>query len=202
MKIAIYAIVLLLLAALIFIILSRLILKIRIYSSGLGLSVSIGRIKLFSYPPMKRKGRKKSAAKQRRERKTDIGGTINLLINMLGSIKNFMGDLTKNLVIEKFYMTVVTASENPALAAAEYGAVAAAIGAGLPFIEGNFPVKDKKINVSVDFSSVKPTMNLDLVLSVRMTHIIKASINFLANYLNVLKKSKKEKYQHSIADNR
>lgn len=202
MKIAIYISAAIILAILTFVLISKMIVKIRVYSDGIGISISVGRIKIFSYPPKKRKGRRKSAARQHRERRTDVSGTIDFIIKLFGGIKKFMGDLTKNLVVERFYMTVVTADENPAIAAAEYGAAAAAIGAAMPFVEANFPVKDKKINVSVDFSSAKPKLNLNLVLSVKSTHIIKASLNFLREYLNVLKKSKKEKYQQSLADNR
>ena len=105
--------------------------------------------------------------------------------------------LFKNIKVKKFNLQVITASDDAAKTALEYGGVCALVFPILSFLKSamHFPNKITKVHIDADYDAEAPTLFLDLKLKVRVIAVVNAAISVVFSLIKTrfLKELNKQK---------
>lgn len=90
-------------------------------------------------------------------------------------------ELFKKIKVKRFDLRVITASDDAAKTALEYGGVCAVVFPVLSFLKSvmNFPDKITNVHIDADYDADKPTLYLDLKLKIRVISIVSAALSVL-----------------------
>ena len=141
----------------------------RCREEGPEVSAGIGVFRIPLYPPTEKKRKEKVQKKPRKSRQKKSveeepskekkrGVPLELFRDLLPIVLELAGRLKRKIRIDLLELDLTWGAEDPADAAMEYGYAHAAMGAVLPLLEANFMIKNKKIQISLDYGTDKPRM--------------------------------------------
>lgn len=160
------------------------------------------RVKLYPLPekdkPQKEKKKKKTKEKKEPEQSPQQqaakGGTFErikqLLPHGITAVKRFF----KGLVIQKLTVYYQVVAEDPAKAAMQYGYGWAAIGMVTGLVENSFTVKDRDLQVFVNFEEHAEKRIFVLAeLTIRIGRLFYVGFGFGIEFLKIILKNRKNK---------
>lgn len=90
-----------------------------------------------------------------------------------------VGRILKAPTLDLLRLDIAVGDEDPAKCAISYGRICAAVGAGIPVVEGVFHVKKRQINVNCCFDQSGTEIGADVVLTLRVYQIIALATGLL-----------------------
>lgn len=131
--------------------------------SGLTLRLKLGPVRLKLLP---RTGKKQPKKEKKRARRASApeksrGDMLSQVRRVLPLVTEGAGRLKRKVRLDRIYLDVTAAASDPASAALEFGGVNAVVGMIWPLVEQNFNVRDRRIRTRVDFTTGRPSVNLD-----------------------------------------
>lgn len=127
-------------------------------------------------PPQQEAPAKKDSKTKNPQKK---GGSLSKFKQYLPCIGEAAGGLKRRIVIDHLTLRFVSAAQDAMSAALAFGYSNMMIGIFLPIFEQNFTVKKRNISTDVDFSVQKPTVYLNVMLSMRIGEAITLAIRLL-----------------------
>lgn len=94
-------------------------------------------------------------------------------------ILNAAGCILRAPTLDLVRLKIDVGDEDPAKCAISYGRICAAVGAGIPVVEGIFRVKKRQINVNCCFERSGTEIDADVVLTLRIFEIIALAVGLL-----------------------
>jgi len=113
-------------------------------------------------------------------------GVVEGVIQFLSIIKliiSKIADLSSKCKIDNLYLNIKTAADEPAETAMYYGAVSAVVYPAVGVLNGIFPIKKQKVNISADYNADKPEIEFMATLKIRVFNLIKALFSFIKDYI-------------------
>lgn len=128
----------------------------------------------------KRAGKKAKKAAKSGEAKEPArrGGSFDLFRKLLPVVLDTIVQFHRRLSIELLEIDFTAASDDPAKAAMSYGYANAALGMVVPVLESRFNVRERRINIDVDFSAQKPRIYVRASLSLMVWEILYIACRF------------------------
>lgn len=159
-------------------------------ASGVTAQVNIGPVTLRVYPVKKKKKKKAKKAAPPQEAPAEEpppkpGGSLEKLKAYLPLITDAAGRLKRKIRVDKLHLDVMTAAEDPALAALSYGYANVAVGMIWPLFEHNFKVKEHRIRTAVDFQTTTPTVYVYAALSLTVGQAVSLGLRLAVKFLRV-----------------
>lgn len=128
----------------------------------------------------KKKQKKKSEPEGEQDKPPKkIGGTIDLVLQALPVLKDFLSRFFHKLLIKDLTVYFGSGGEDPYKAAMNFGYVSAAAGMILPVLENNFRVKKRDIRTNISFDADKPYIYLHVWLSIALWEVLYAAWVFV-----------------------
>lgn len=145
--------------------------SVRYTEAGLFAAIRVGVFRIQLLPAKKAGEKKEKGTKQREKKPKDraksagpkkkAGDTLALAMRFLPLLGEAAGQLKRKIKIDRLFLHVIWAAENPASAAMGFGAGNAALGMLWPILENNFKVGARDLSVDVDFQRTKPAVDVD-----------------------------------------
>lgn len=152
---------------------------------GLRMWYTLGPVRLLSYPVEEKK--EDSPVKQ------ILNETLGETKKYEGVLGEFWSDLRTTLKlfwclrpklrITRLNLTLITASQDPASAALQYGAAWAAVGDLLPILEEAFILKRKNIRILCDYEAKQTQLTARLDLRIPFGQLISRLVHYSMNNL-------------------
>lgn len=133
-------------------------------SDGLTLKFKLGPV-AFKLLPRKTKQDKKLNKYTKEAKPEKKPGTTAGFKEMLPLIRQALARLNKKLTIKELKIYTLVASEDPASAALQFGAVNAGYGIILPLLENKFKIKKRDLRSRVDFEVNEPYIYVKVLIS-------------------------------------
>lgn len=166
----------------------------------------------FQVFPLKKKGPKKEK-KPKKDRKaspapkaskTSVsseapkpkkkGGSITDFLPLVKMGLDMLGDLRRKLRVEKLYLNMVLAGDDPCDMAVNYGKLCAAMGNLWPRLEELFVIKKRDVQLQCDFESTQTLVTAQLDITITVGRLIATvlwhGIKILFKLLSILNKQK------------
>jgi len=184
------------LAVLLALALLRLGAEVRYDESGLKVFVRIGPVRLTAVgkdkePKEKKKKKKEDREKPEKERKK--GGAVSAVREALPHIREALGRLRRRLRLDRLEIFYTAAGEDPARVALQCGAGNALAGTLLSLLENAFRLKRREVRVEADFEAERPTVWIDLKLTLAVWELLYAAAALLPLLKLLRRKDKQEK---------
>ncbi|MDP4109179.1 MAG: DUF2953 domain-containing protein [Bacillota bacterium] len=161
--------------------------RIRIYWWSLHLTV-------FPPKPAKKHAAKTKAKKENvREKKRELPFEITSVSDVLRFAKKSAGRTLKSVLVERFNFSLTVASDDPAKTGILFGTASAGVGMLLPLFEDLFRVKERTVNVFVDFSKDTPSLAADALIAAIPAQILLIGILLIFHLPVKWKKRNKDK---------
>lgn len=134
--------------------------------------------------PKKKSKQKPAVAKKHPEQK---GGSIKDFLPLLDLVLDFLEGFRRKVRVDRLYLKVILAGNDPADLAINYGRAWAAVGNLYPQLERALVIKKRDVEVECDFASnetkiaaqIDLTITIARVLSLGVYHGTKILINFI-----------------------
>lgn len=136
-------------------------------------------------PPQQEAPTKKDSKTKNPQKK---GGSLSKFKQYLPCVGEAAGGLKRRIVIDHLTLRFVSAAQDAMSAALAFGYSNMMIGIFLPIFEQNFTVKKRNISTDVDFSVQKPTVYLNVMLSMRIGQAITLAIRLLICLIRIKQK--------------
>lgn len=94
----------------------------------------------------------------------------------------------KKFKFRNFRLRIVTATDDAANTAIEYGAICCAVYPVLSFLENKANFKNKSIDVYADFDKTEPEFAASIDVTVRFIYFLIAAISLLIEYIKIKRK--------------
>ncbi len=155
---------------------------------------------------------KKSKTKKDRKTKADneaeIGKkkrhkspTVKDLFPIIKMGLHALGRFRRRLCVDLLEVNLICGGSDPYNTAISYGYISAAAGALLPFADRAFKIREKKINIDVDFDSGCFVYYARLILTIQVWEVISIAFAFLYEFTAYKIKRRKENRRHERNDN-
>ncbi len=157
-------------------------------AAGFTAKVRIGPVRITVYP-VKEKKEKIKKKKEPKESEENLpskpGGSLVMLKKYLPMLTDTAGRLCRKIQVDRLYLDLIAAANDPASAAMGYGYANAAVGMILPLLENNFTIKDRRIRTAVDFTLPKPTVYLYAALSLTIGQAVSLGLRLAAQFYKI-----------------
>lgn len=146
----------------------------------------------------KREEKKEKAAAEKaagvKKPKEPIGGKIEFFKELLGVGLSALGCIKRKLIMKDLvlYLTVGGQGEDAAKAALLYGRAWAAVGALTPVLENTFHIKNRDIQVGIDFLNPDNVVYAEASILFRIGDLLWIAINHGVRALIILLKNKRK----------
>lgn len=139
----------------------------------------------------KKAGKEKKPAEPKK--KPTLGGTLDLLCDLLPVIQTAAGKFRRALQIDTLAMTLTWGEEDPADAAIHYGYAWAVTERLLAFLEANFTIKQRQITINLDYQLEQPRLYVRAGLSLTAAQLVWIALPAGAGGLKILWNHRKNK---------
>ena len=169
------------------------------YSDGivsLGVRVSVLNIRLFprqkAVSPKKKKKTTpaKEKGQKKKKKKPDFDTILNLLKLVLRAQKRFFKKLTFDLI--RLHYTV--GGQDPYSSALQYGYISAGLGALLPYADKALNIRERDIELQMDFGLDKPDIDARAVLTIQIWELLYVALAFGLELLSYQIKRRRKKH--------
>jgi len=120
----------------------------------------------------KRKKKVKEKVKPKNINKQILPGSLSEFMDMLRAVKNLLDRLRRKLLIKKLTLHYVSAGEDPANIALQFGAAHAVFNTIIPLLEGYFRIRRKDLNASADFNAKEQSIYAKINISIALWELI------------------------------
>lgn len=169
-----------------------------------------GPVSLRLYPKKKKSvcGKKKEKsdslkAKAGQSHKLKIGGALPLFRELLGTGLELLGCIRRKLTVKNLYMdlTVGGQGDDPAGAAILYGRAWAAVGALTPVMENTFRIKNRDVQVQIDFSATENRLYCEACVLFLLGDLLWMAVHYGFRMLTIfMKHRKKGRIKHGTSN--
>ncbi|MBE6798835.1 MAG: hypothetical protein E7525_03540 [Ruminococcaceae bacterium] len=106
-------------------------------------------------------------------------------------------EVFKKIKVKRLKLRVITASDDAAKTALEYGGVCAVVYPVLAFLKSvlQFPDKAADVHIDADYDAAEPTLYLDLKLKIRVITVLRAALSVL---WSILRSRFKKEFKSSL----
>lgn len=166
---------------------------------GFWLKIFFGPISIQAIPAKDMNQNKK--AHKSKESKTDgfkKGGDAGMIMDMLPTALSAASAIKSRLTVNKLVIHFVSASEDPCKAAMNFGYASAAIGMILPVFENNFKVKERSLTADVSFSDKKPSVYVDVKISMIVGQLLYIGIKYGLELLKIYNEHSKNTERKAV----
>lgn len=136
--------------------------------------------------------------KPEKVKKRGRGGQLQVLQQLIPVILDTVKKLRRKLQVDKLYMELTVAEEDPADAAVHYGVANATLGALWHPLTQAFHVKDGQAHVAVDFETTSPELYLLASLSLTIGQALTLALLFAIRALSVLMRTMIKKQRKAV----
>jgi len=142
---------------------------------GFRLWAKVGFVKISVLDDNKDKKPKKKKKKKEKEKKFNpkemMPGGLSEFLDMLRAVKNALSRLKRRLLIKRLRLYYMSAGENPANTAIQYGAANAVFETIIPILENNFRIRKSDLRATVDFNSTKQKIYAEIAVSIAVWEV-------------------------------
>ena len=140
----------------------------------------------------KKKAEKDSGAKGKGQ---PLGGKISFFMELIGIGLKALGCLLHKLRMDRLtlHMTMAGRVDDPAGVAINCGRAWAGIGSIVPMLENNFIVRDRDLNVEVDFEAEETVIYAEAQITIRIGDVLWVALHYGIKILIVFLKNKRAK---------
>jgi hypothetical protein len=139
-------------------------------------------------PPKKNK--RKDAENDEEEKKFKIVNFkkfISFVQRMIKLVSGIIKDILKKSKINLLKIKIVVGSDDAAQTAIQYGEACAIVGSALGFIKAIMPIKKYNINITPDFTNAEFSLNLNIIISVRINTLLGVLIKYGALFVTTMR---------------
>lgn len=166
---------------------------------GLLAKLKVGPLRLTVYPVKQKQPKTKKAKREKKKKEPSTeeppakpGGLWRQFKAYLPLFADAAGRFKRKIQIDRLYLDLIAAAEDPAMAAMEYGYANAAVGMIWPLFENNFKVKERRIRTTVDFQAAAPTVYVYAALSLTVGQAVSLGLRLAVKFLNITSQNKVE----------
>lgn len=127
----------------------------------------------------KHESKKPASRKDRPAKQKTAKSWLPVLRKHWREILGAVGRILKAPTLDLLRLDIAVGDEDPAKCAISYGRICAAVGAGIPVVEGVFRVKKRQINVNCCFDRSGTEIGADVVLTLRVYQIFALAAGLL-----------------------
>lgn len=133
--------------------------------------LKLGFIKILLYPQDKteQKGKqgKKKAKKSKGGKNKPKGGNLTEFLPIAKIVFDFLSDFRKRLYVQKLYLRLTLAENDPFDLAVHYAEAWGVLGSVMPLLEQYVKIKDRDLKIDCDFTAEKPNVvaRADILIS-------------------------------------
>ena len=178
-------------------------------SSGVSVKVLAGPVKIGVLPQKKKKPKeekpskaektekKKSSKPKKEEKKSEKagpGGSLSDFMPLIDLGIRFLGDFRRKLRVDRLWLEMTMAGDDPCDLAVNYGRTCGAVDALLPVLERWFVIRRRKIHVGCDFTADETLIWLRLDITITLGRLVWLAFRYgVPAVIQYLKISKPEK---------
>lgn len=159
------------------------------YQDGrLTLRIRIGPVRITLLPKKKKRTPKapKPHKKEMSKPPRTAGDLLDIARRALPVALEAAGRLKRKIRVDRIYLDVIVAGEDPAAAALAYGGVNAAVGMIWPLVEQNLNVKDRRIRTRADFSAAETQLALEAAAALTVGQALSLALWLLPRLPGIL----------------
>jgi len=164
---------------------------------------------VFSYTLYPAKKKKK--AKKKDEKKPDIISStikekglleaIRQVAELLKLVMETAGKVLRHTVISKLNVRIVSASDDAAKTAIEYGSVCAGVYTLIAALQNAMKIRRHNIDIKPDFDKQKPEIEVDITVRILIIFVVTALISALFKYMKTQKSTENPKQKKGMSEN-
>lgn len=136
-------------------------------------------------PPKEKKQKKTKAKTEEKPPKEKKGGTLGLLLEFIPMAAEAAGKLLHKIHIDEIIMRLTWATPDPAKTAMGYGAANAALGMVWPILDYNFHIKDRDVQIDLDFEATEPVIYVRASLTMTIGQIVSFAVIYSCKALMI-----------------
>ena len=120
----------------------------------------------------KKKSKTKTDSDSSEQKSGKRGGTVDLILSMLPSVKKVLGRFRRKLLIKRLKVYYTSAGEDPYSTAMAFGYASAGMGVLMPFLYNHFRVRKCDLRADFDFDAKEPYVYIEARVSLAIWEII------------------------------